>query len=581
MNLITSFVWIPIGTVLAGILLLWFATHIYQYRNKPGATWFILLIVLQSIWCFLYATALRISDPQLHYIVETLSWVALLWVGYLFLAFALEYTGRASAKDPKTLALTTIPVLASLAVVTSSANNILWTDATLTTVGALFVLDYSFTLWAYIAITSIIVYSAIGVLLLVETILSYGPLYRKEALSIAISTLPPAVGVLVWLFEVGPVPLINLAGVLSIPHVLFDAYAFVGTNMFESNPTTQRAAEETAIDDLPNPVIVIDTDQTIVRANTIAETRFGSSSKSLTGTHISAITGTNFSPTTTERTAEGHSEPLDSLDTITASTDIGTRTYTVLSSELTDPTQTNVGYTLVLQDVTHQQERSQRLDVFNRILRHNLRNKMSVVDGFATKIKTESPDESIQQWAQKINTNSAALQTIATKARTFDSIRQNGTDLEYIPLNTFITEIETTFSTNYKTATIETTIDDSITVYADAELLSLAVENIIENAIEHNPADAQHVTITATDHTTNGRPTTTLTIKDNGPGINDTDIEAIRSNTENSLIHGSSIGLWIVKWSINAIGGTLSFTVTDTGTDVTIELPTTETTQNH
>jgi len=59
-------------------------------------------------------------------------------------------------------------------------------------------------------------------------------------------------------------------------HVSLDAYAFVGTHMFETNPATQRMAEQTGLDSLSDPVFILDTEQQIVRVNDRAEALFSS-----------------------------------------------------------------------------------------------------------------------------------------------------------------------------------------------------------------------------------------------------------------------------------------------------------------
>jgi hypothetical protein len=41
---------------------------------------------------------------------------------------------------------------------------------------------------------------------------------------------------------------------------------------------------------------------------------------------------------------------------------------------------------------------------------------------------------------------------------------------------------------------------------------------------------------------------------------------------ETALEHGSGLGLWLVKWGVGALGGTVTFDTTD-GTTVTLALP--------
>ena len=53
-----------------------------------------------------------------------------------------------------------------------------------------------------------------------------------------------------WTLGLGPVPQLQLAPLMFVPHVLLDAYAFDRAEMFDTHPTTSRAAERTAVDDI-------------------------------------------------------------------------------------------------------------------------------------------------------------------------------------------------------------------------------------------------------------------------------------------------------------------------------------------
>ena len=62
-----------------------------------------------------------------------------------------------------------------------------------------------------------------------------------------------------------------------------------------------------------------------------------------------------------------------------------------------------------------------------------------------------------------------------------------------------------------------------------------------------------------------------IAISDDGPGIPAVELESLAAGTETPLQHGRGLGLWQLRWGVDALGGALSFE-TDDGTTVSITL---------
>jgi PAS domain S-box-containing protein len=220
------------------------------------------------------------------------------------------------------------------------------------------------------------------------------------------------------------------------------------------------------------------------------------------------------------------------------------------------------GHLVSLRDVTDRRQREQRIDVLNRLLRHNIRNEMNVVRGNAD-LLTDSvgPDEraridriirtvdDIVDRSNKIGRVSEALET------------QRPTPVSLRPL---LTQAVTEGRERHPEADITLSCPEDVWVEG-APSLSLAFEELLVNAVEHGGSTVE-VTVGTT------AAGIAIRVSDDGPGIAEHERAVILSGEETPLQHGSGVGLWLVKWVVRNVGGTLGFGDGD-GTTVIVELP--------
>jgi sensor histidine kinase regulating citrate/malate metabolism len=66
----------------------------------------------------------------------------------------------------------------------------------------------------------------------------------------------------------------------------------------------------------------------------------------------------------------------------------------------------------------------------------------------------------------------------------------------------------------------------------------------------------------------------TITISDDGPGIPDYEVAPLQQEQEDSLMHGSCVGLWLIKWGIERLGGQVEFAENESrGSTVRLHVP--------
>jgi len=573
----TAVLWPVLGSLGAAggtLALVW---YLWDRRDRPGASWLIAVLGVQFVLTASYAVGYLTFDPTLRLAVEMLFWVAYIWLGALFVAFGLAYTGRGHViRSPFFYALAAFSVALSALVVTNPLHHVVWEGFRVLPPPGLATVAFERRAGAILILGVSALGAAVGTLLLVDTIVSYGRLYRTEALAVAISPLPPGIGFVLWTFGVAPEQGLNVAPVLFLLHVCIDAYAFVGGGMFDFHPATRRAGNRAAIADLGSPVVVVDEQERVVTLNPAAERTLGVETQAaLTRPLADCYEGDHVDPTVAEQDA-------------TVRAEAGTRTFKIASTELSDTTGTHLGYTLVFQDITDERRREQRLAVLNRVLRHNLRNDLTVVR-MTLEEATDRADDDFADLLEPALRKTEGLVDLSEKARAFERVIDGETE-SVVDVPSVVESVVADARGEHPEADlhVETTADAP--VRANGELLRVVVGNLVENAVEHggeraadesaladgDPAaeGATHdvvVSVTADD------ATVTVSVRDWGPGVPDHELAVIRDGDESALEHGSGLGLWIVQWGVTAAGGEIAFDTGD-GTTATVTFPRAEAT---
>lgn len=221
----------------------------------------------------------------------------------------------------------------------------------------------------------------------------------------------------------------------------------------------------------------------------------------------------------------------------------------------------------VLREITGRKQREQRLAVLNRVLRHNTRNEMSVIAGDAENLRQQL-DGPAAETAARIRDRAEGFVELAEKARRIEeSLRDMDQLLVEIDVVTLVQDSLVRFRERYPDGTFELTAPDEQWALA-SESLRLALDELIENAVEHNEGPKAEISVTVDDTGSQVR----IDIDDGGPPIPDVEINALSSGDETQLRHGSGLGLWCANWILQQIAGGLSFDRRDDGNRVRITL---------
>jgi PAS domain S-box-containing protein len=263
--------------------------------------------------------------------------------------------------------------------------------------------------------------------------------------------------------------------------------------------------------------------------------------------------------------------PVDDVVTheISRETVTGSREFELTISRLAADDEQPMAY-LLYSDVTDRNSRQQRVEVLNRVLRHDLRNGMNLVKGSAEILREVTDDDQSQHHAQTIEERADELIALAEKTRAVErTLDRDGSMLGPIEVVPAIENPVDRLSDSHPEATFAVDAPDSVTAQAD-EMLQSAFYHLLHNAVVHNDQETPEVDVSVTA----GHETIEIRVADNGPGIDPEEYELITENQEiTQLRHASGLGLWLVNWVVTRAGGSLSFEENDPqGTVAVVEL---------
>ncbi|MXR39828.1 hypothetical protein GRX01_00430 [Halobaculum sp. WSA2] len=560
----------------------------------PEVVGFLGLAVGATMWSWSYALQLRAST-----LPEILAYNNLLWLGTGIVGASWPIFAFAVAGDDHWLTRRRIPIVSgvplafALLAVSNPAHELIYTDVALTTgevvrstvtpgIGFGAFLLWSFTVDMYVLWR------------LARSVRRSNGITRSRRLAV---------------FGAGLLPMI--AGIVSIvalssggPPIDFTPALFSVTTILTGVAITRyrlldsiAVAQDHIVTHLSDPVVVVDGDETIRARNTAAARLFGGDdpigrpvdetfgdqptlveairTRPSTGTRTVTVTveseddagnpgeGSARRDATVDRGSDG--EPRTDPDPTTVP-----RTFEVSVGSL-DRTDATV---LVFRDVTERLAAERRAEVLNRVLRHDLRNDISVIDGYLRLLEEEIGDSGSDATREALNVLSRrtdGMLSVVEQAALAETLADGRPEFRRFDLTDLVRDRIDQVRTEHPEVRLETSLpDDTVSVSAVGVFPSV-VDNLIENAIEH--ADDERSRLAVDLDVDPATSTVELRIEDDGPGIPPDDL-AVLVGTESSPEKASGLGLWLINRITTISGGSVDATDRDGGgTTVSVTLP--------
>jgi len=229
----------------------------------------------------------------------------------------------------------------------------------------------------------------------------------------------------------------------------------------------------------------------------------------------------------------------------------------------------------IVRDITQDKEREQRIMVMSRILRHNIRNKLTVIRGNSRLLKEElsSSDFSVDAargHIDRIEKASKELDSLAERVRTFDRVIEHDLRSGTVHLRQVLTDVRDDLAEQHSGVTIDVAPIDA-EISGDRVAIDLILEILVENALEYSDLSDPSIELTA-EETPTGQ--VTVQVDTDGAGIPDMERKVLASETEGPVAHSRGLGLWAVTWLVRRLGGSVTLAEDpDDGTRVELTFP--------
>jgi len=569
-----------VGAVLsvAGALTAFLTAFGWRHREELGADWFAATMGGTTVWIAGDLAGVAVGSRVAIVALDQLVTVAVTVVPVCWFGFVLAYTGRDRWLDRRGLAaLWAVPTVLVAGIVTAPFHTLYHTDITVTvgTVGPYVESAPGPLAWLNLAYFALLV--GVGLWVVAKMLWNHDRLYANQAVWLLVGTLAP-VSLLALSFVVetpGGVPVIAMGfPLLGLAY----AHGLFSHRLFDLSPATRRIGVPEAFDDLGEGVVVVDTDRDVAAINEPACELFGCRKSVVLGGPVGRVSpaladldpspdgGSDRDGSNEERAGSDSGARADSG---TRSTDVTVdgRVLSVSVSAVRDGHDRLTGHALVVRDVTADRRRQERLDVLNRVFRHNIRNTMNAVVG-PTDMLVDRLDGEDHELAETAHEAGQAVLELSESVREVERMMTRPVEPQFVSVPDAIDGTVRSVRGG-ASFTVETDVPAALTLSTDPRVLALVLEQVVENAVVHAETDHPTVSISAEPHDDG----CLVRVTDEGPGIPDSELAALRDGTETQLAHGSGIGLWTIHWGTTRVGGSVRFQRRADGTRVTLWFP--------
>jgi len=226
---------------------------------------------------------------------------------------------------------------------------------------------------------------------------------------------------------------------------------------------------------------------------------------------------------------------------------------------------------------TRAQQLSDRLSILHRVIRHDIRNAVTVIRGHVSLLEEENVSSAYA--LEAIDEQLADLQAVSAQAKRIETLFERQSQETSVDLAPIVRDLKDDLSAEWNSLVLLVNLEEPLQV-ATPPLIEVALDELLRNAIEHNTSDHPTITVSAApeiEDSAEGPDWIRVEIRDDGPGIPRDVVDVLDKGRETALTHTDGIGLWVVHWIVNESGGQIDIRANEPdGSVVELRLPAAE-----
>jgi len=372
--------------------------YAWRHRDQPGALSFTGAMCGVTFWTLTEILALTQTGAT-HLFWERVQWAAIAAVPLFFFLFMAEFTGRESLLSRRIVSLLfVVPAVTVALVWTNPAHHLVWVEHEPVRTAGMVTLSLDFGPWFWVYFLFAYTLLVAGFVMLLRLVVVSEYFYLDQTVLVVVGILAPLTGNALSVFELAPLPGLDLTPVGFTVTAIAFGNAFLRYRLFDILPATRQLSTQAALAAVDDGVVIVGDGREILYLNDAAADILGCDPQERFGDPVETVLSTE----------ELDFESADAL----AELGIGERTCEVTTAPITDQRDRLIGHTILLYDVTSRVRREQelrrqrnelvRLDQLNRVIRNvngalvSATTREEVVYGICETLVTDGPYESVR-----------------------------------------------------------------------------------------------------------------------------------------------------------------------------------------